>query len=324
MIAAHRLIRWFGNIPAVDSIDFEIGRGEVVGFLGPNGAGKTTTIRIICGCLRPTSGEVLVDGLDVVRRRREAQRRIGYLPESAPLHGELRVVEYIGFRAGLLGLGGRLRRRAVERVIGRCWLADVRRRPVGHLSKGYRQRVGLAAALLGDPPVLILDEPTSGLDPAQIRQVRGLIRELAGEHTVLLSTHILGEVEATCDRIVMLAGGRVRAAGTIEQLRDSAASERRYVVEVDGASCERALRAIPGVRALEGAALDGHWRRYVLTTARDAADLREPIGRAVAAAGAAVRELRREAAGLEGLFVRLVEGVADADDPMRRAPGGGA
>ncbi len=318
MIAAHRLTRWFGRFPAVDSVDFQIGRGQVVGFLGPNGAGKTTTIRMICGYLRPTSGRVLVDGFDLVAHRREAQRRIGYLPETTPLYGEMRVVEYLAFRARLFGLAGRRVGRAVDAAVERCWLGEVRRRPVAQLSKGYRQRVGLAAALIHEPPVLVLDEPTSGLDPTQIREVRGLIRELAGGHTVLLSTHILSEVELTCDRIIMLARGRVRAAGTIEELRAAAAEERRYVVETDAAVCEKTLASLPGVRGVQCAALDGRFRRFTVTADRGAADLREPLFRAVAARGGTARELRREAPSLERLFVRMVDEPDDGAAPGRR------
>ncbi len=307
MIAARRLSRKFGRFLAVDSVDFDIPRGEVVGFLGPNGAGKSTTIRIICGYLRPTSGEVRVDGLDVVRQRREVQRRLGYLPESAPLYPEMRVVEYLRFRARLAGIPRAQRPRAIQAALDRCSISDVARRPIAHLSRGYRQRVGLAAALVHEPPLLVLDEPTAGLDPTQIREVRGLIRELAGRHTILLSTHILGEVELTCDRIIMLAGGRIRAAGTIDELREAAAGDRRYVVETDAAACEKALASLPGVAEVRCCGVDGRWRRLTVTAGTLAGDLRESIGRSVAAQGGATRELRREAPSLERLFVRMVE-----------------
>ncbi|MHC4429237.1 MAG: ABC transporter ATP-binding protein, partial [Planctomycetota bacterium] len=213
MIVAHRLTKSFGRFKAVDSVDFEIPSGAVAGFLGPNGAGKTTTIRMLCGVLRPTAGRAVVDGLDVRTERQEAQRRIGYLPEAVPLYGEMRVREYLEFRGRLFELTRSARRTGVEAAMSKVGLTEVARRPIGQLSRGYRQRVGLAAALVHDPPVLILDEPTVGLDPAQVREVRRLIKDLAGDRTVLLSSHILAEVELICDRIVMLAAGRVRAAG---------------------------------------------------------------------------------------------------------------
>ena len=312
MIAAHRLTKKFGRFPAVDSVDFEIPRGEVVGFLGPNGAGKTTTIRMICGYLRPTSGRLRVDGRDVITSRRQVQRTIGYLPESTPLYVEMRVDEYLKFRARLGGLRRAARPSAVERALERCWLQEVRTRPIGQLSRGFRQRVGLAAALVAEPPVLILDEPTAGLDPAQIRQVRGLVRELAGSHTILLSTHILAEVELTCDRIVVLARGRVRAAGSLEELRGGAGGGGRYIVETDATPEASDLASLPGVAGVECASLEGRWRRVTVTAADGSADLREPIAKALAEGGGTVRELHREAPTLEQLFMRLVA-EADAD-----------
>jgi ABC-2 type transport system ATP-binding protein len=306
MIKAHGLSRKFGRITAVASAEFDIPAGAVVGFLGPNGAGKTTTIRMICGYLRPSAGRALVDGIDVTRHPRRVQRRLGYLPESAPLYGEMRVDEYLAFRGRLLGLGRADRRRALGPAIERCRIAEVRRRPIGLLSRGYRQRVGLAAALLHEPPILILDEPTAGLDPAQMREVRGLIRDLAGRHTILLSTHNLAEVELSCDRIIVLARGRVRAAGTIDALRSSAAEAARYIVECDAPDAAPRLRALTGVGAVEATALDGAWTRITVQVGAGANDLREAIAGAIAGHGA-VRELRREAPTLERLFVRLVD-----------------
>ncbi len=305
MIRASGLSKRFGRFPAVDSVDLEIPRGEVVGFLGPNGAGKTTTIRMICGYLRPTAGSIVVDGLDVVRDRRGVQRRIGYLPESAPLYSEMRVGEYLSFRARLYGLRGEGRTRAIERAAERCGLKEVRRRPIHQLSRGYRQRVGLAAALLHEPPVIILDEPTAGLDPAQIRQFRQLLGELAGRHTILLSTHNLAEVELTCHRIIMLARGRVWAAGTLESLRTNAAAEGRYVVETDSPTAGKAVAGLPAVVDVQSVDLDHQWWRLTVT-ADSSRDLREEIARAVAGHGGALRELRREVPGLERLFVRVV------------------
>src|SRR5579864_4500691 len=199
MIHVEHLTKYYGEYAAVRDVSFDVKEGLVVGFLGPNGAGKSTTMRILAGYLTATSGTVSIAGLDVFWNPVEVRRRIGYMPESCPLYPEMRVAEYLRFRAGIKGLHGRHAARRVEHVLKRCWVDDVSRQLIGTLSKGYRQRVGLADALLADPPVLILDEPTAGLDPSQIRETRVLIRELGEEHTVLLSTHILSEVERTCD-----------------------------------------------------------------------------------------------------------------------------
>jgi ABC-2 type transport system ATP-binding protein len=219
MIHVRRLTKFYGDYAAVRAVSFEVPRGAVVGFLGPNGAGKSTTMRILAGYLTATSGKATIDGLDVFWNPVEVRRRIGYMPENCPLYPEMRVTEYLTFRAGIKGLHGRPARQRVEYVVGRCWLADVRRQLIGTLSKGYRQRVGLADALLHNPPVLILDEPTAGLDPGQIRETRHLIKELGQEHTVLLSTHILSEVEVTCEQAIIINRGRVAAQGKLEDLR---------------------------------------------------------------------------------------------------------
>ncbi|HEV3146775.1 MAG TPA: ATP-binding cassette domain-containing protein [Gemmataceae bacterium] len=209
MIHVEHLTKYYGEYAAVRDVSFDVKEGLVVGFLGPNGAGKSTTMRILAGYLTATSGTVTIGGLDVFWNPVEVRRRIGYMPESCPLYPEMRVEEYLKFRAGLKGVYGSKRRARIDYVVKRCWLNDVRRQLIGTLSKGYRQRVGLADALVAEPDVLILDEPTAGLDPAQIRETRSLIRELGKEHTVLLSTHILPEVERTCDRVIIISKGQV-------------------------------------------------------------------------------------------------------------------
>jgi ABC-2 type transport system ATP-binding protein len=209
MIHVEHLTKYYGEYAAVRDVSFDVKEGLVVGFLGPNGAGKSTTMRILAGYLTATSGTVSIAGLDVFWNPVEVRKRIGYMPESCPLYPEMRVEEYLKFRAGLKGVYGSKRRSRLDYVLRRCWLSDVRRQLIGTLSKGYRQRVGLADALIAEPDVLILDEPTAGLDPAQIRETRGLIRELGKEHTVLLSTHILSEVERTCDRVIIISKGQV-------------------------------------------------------------------------------------------------------------------
>jgi ABC-2 type transport system ATP-binding protein len=235
VIHVSNLTKYYGDYAAVRNVSFDVPRGQVVGFLGPNGAGKTTTMRILAGFMTATSGQARIDGLDVFWRPVEVRRRIGYLPENTPLYPEMRAVEYLRFRAGIKGLHGRAASRRVAYVVGRCWLGEVRRQLIGTLSKGYRQRVGLADALLADPPVLILDEPTAGLDPSQIRETRNLIRELGQEHTILLSTHILPEVEMTCERVIIINRGQVAAEGMLEDLsRRSHNLEDLFVNLVEG------------------------------------------------------------------------------------------
>ena len=219
MIVVENLTKYYGEYPAVRNVTFEVPRGRVVGFLGPNGAGKSTTMRILAGYLTATGGKASIDGRDVFWDPIEARRRIGYMPENCPLYGEMRVEEYLKFRGGLKGLGSGDRKKRLGYVLERCWLTDVRRQLVGTLSKGYRQRVGLADALLADPPVLILDEPTAGLDPTQIRETRKLIRELGTQHTMLLSTHILSEVEMACDSVIIINQGKVIADGSLDAVR---------------------------------------------------------------------------------------------------------
>ncbi|MHC4992706.1 MAG: ABC transporter ATP-binding protein [Planctomycetota bacterium] len=303
----------------MDSVEFTIPQGEVVGLLGPNGAGKTTTIRMITGYLPPTEGTVTVAGYDVTRDSLSVRRQIGYLPESAPTYSEMRVSEFLGFRARLFGVTRHERREAIERVLERCWLQSVRRRPIHQLSKGFRQRVGLASALLHEPPVLILDEPTVGLDPAQIREARKLIRELAGQHTVILSSHILSEVELVCDRLIMMARGRIQADGTIDQLQAAAAREGRYFIETLTPKAADALASLPEVRRVERTALEGGWYRFVVTPSPNVGDLRDLIGRTLALAGAPLRELRRETPSLEHLFL----GILDEAETARQGGDGG-
>lgn len=219
MIHVKNLCKFYGDFQAVHDVSFDVPKGQVVGFLGPNGAGKSTTMRILAGYLTATSGFASIDGIDVFWNPVEVRRRIGYMPESCPLYPEMRVVEYLTFRAGIKGLHGSSRAKRVDECMERCWLGGVKSQIIGTLSKGYRQRVGLADSLLADPPVLILDEPTAGLDPTQIRETRKLIRDLGDRHTILLSTHILSEVEMTCDQAIIINRGRVALSGPIEDLR---------------------------------------------------------------------------------------------------------
>jgi ABC-2 type transport system ATP-binding protein len=232
VIEVRHLTRYYGDYPAVRDISFGVPNDSIVGFLGPNGAGKSTTMRVLAGYQTATSGHATIDRYDVFRDSLEVRRRIGYMPENCPLYPEMRTAEYLTFRAGLKGLHGSAARQRVDYVVKQCWLTDVRRQLVGTLSKGYRQRVGLADALLADPPVLILDEPTAGLDPAQIRETRKLIRDLGKNRTILLSTHILSEVEMTCDRVIIINRGRIAASGTVRELRSGVESLEDLFVRI--------------------------------------------------------------------------------------------
>lgn len=229
MIEVEQLTKAYGDFTAIRELSFRVAAGEVVGFLGVNGAGKTTTLRILACYLPPTSGQVRIAGLDVTRRSMQVRQQIGYLPESVPLYNELRVKEYLAFRAALKGVGRRQVKAEVDRVARRCILSDHLRQTIGTLSRGYRQRVGLADALLGSPKLLILDEPTSGQDPIQRIQVRELVRELRGEHTVILSTHVLSEVESMCSRVLILRDGRLVPEDDVGQLRGRACYEIKAV-----------------------------------------------------------------------------------------------
>src|SRR4051794_14979686 len=208
VISVNNLTKAYGSVLAVDRVSFEVAKGQIVGFLGPNGAGKSTTIRMLTCYMPPTSGGATVNGFDIFHQSEKVRESLGYLPENVPLYTEMKVEEYLDFRGRLRKMDREARRKRIDYAVERCWLKDVRHRTIGHLSKGFRQRVGLADALLHNPAVLILDEPTVGLDPSQIRETRRLIKDLGGEHTVLLSTHILPEVEAVCDRAIVIAAGR--------------------------------------------------------------------------------------------------------------------
>lgn len=310
MIRLDSVRRSFGRVEAVRGVSFTIERGQVVGILGPNGAGKSTTIRMIAAAIPPTEGSVTVAGLDAVDHTLDVRRKIGYLPESAPVYREMRTADYLNYRAGLAGLRGRALRDAVRRTSGVTGLDPMLRRRTGTLSKGYRQRVGLAAALLHDPEVLILDEPTSGFDPAQVAETRALIRQLAGTRTTLIVSHILPEVEKSCDRIILFAGGRVRADGAPDALIRELPGAGRYTVEVRPLSDrhvapDECFRAITAVESVDTADLESGWKRCLVAFPAGSPDQRETIARAAVAGGLLVRELRAQAATLEDVYLRL-------------------
>jgi ABC-2 type transport system ATP-binding protein len=312
MIRVHELTKRFGPTVAVDRISFSVAAGEVVGFLGPNGAGKTTTLRVLTCYHGATSGRAEVAGCDVARDPLGVRRRIGYLPENVPLYPDLRVDEYLRYRAELKGVPRRQRRSSVERAIERCDVGEVRRKLIGHLSRGYRQRVGLADALVATPPILILDEPTSGLDPNQRRRIKTLVRDLAQQHTILFSSHILSEVQDVSSRILVIDRGRIRADGRPQELL-AGAPGKRLVVTAAGVDLAGCLAGIPGVGVLQQA---GRQERYVTVTAPVAADAdpRDEAARRLQSAGATIRELRLDLPSLEDFFHRL---TAIDDDTAR-------
>lgn len=319
MVRVEGVHKFFGKVWAVRGVSFELVPGQIAGLLGPNGAGKTTTIRMIAGYLLPDAGRVVVDGQDTVDDPSAARRNLGYLPESTPLYPEMRVIDYLHFRGRLFGMWRRERTLAIEHVLERCWIRDMRNRRIGKLSKGYKQRVGLAAAMLHSPRVLILDEPTNGLDPSQIGETRRLVRELASDRTMLVSSHILPEVERLCDRVVVIAGGRVRADDAVAELVKQSAHTPTYTVEARcgaATSVENLARlwtAVPGVASVKRAGIERQserdgWTRFQVASKPDAPDLREMLAIAAQQAGALVRELHKDAASLESVFVRLIEG----------------
>jgi ABC-2 type transport system ATP-binding protein len=303
MIRVQRLTRRYGAVRAVDGVTFEVGRGEIVGLLGPNGAGKTTTMRMLTTFLPPTSGRAALAGHDVMDEPLEVRRRVGYLPENVPLYTEMRVREFLHFRAKLKDVPRARRRAAVDEVVSRCRLEDVEDRVLGHLSKGYRQRVGLAEAMVHDPDILILDEPTAGLDPIQIREVRALIRELGDRHTILLSTHILSEVEAVCSRVVIIARGRIALDDRLDRL-DTAST---VVIEARGPAeaIRQSLQSAPGVERVTPTDGEPGCPSFEVTT-RGGADLREALGQRLAQGGWPLRRLDLRRVTLEDRFIRAV------------------
>lgn len=304
MIQVRNLTKYYDDYPAVQDVSFEVEEGRVVGFLGPNGAGKTTTMRILAGYLTATSGQALIDGIDVFWDPVAVRRRIGYLPENCPLYPEMRVNEYLRFRAGIKGIYGARRRDRIDYVVERCWLTTVRRQLIGTLSKGYRQRVGLADALLADPPVLILDEPTVGLDPTQIRSTRQLIRDLGKQHTILLSTHILPEVEMTCSHVIIIDRGTIVAAGSLEELARQAGEQQSLLVRLRGEVDAGLVRSDVGDgHEMSFESIGGETRLRIATADADAVAAR--LSRLAIQHGWEILELRHDRQTLEDLFVRL-------------------
>lgn len=306
MVSAQHLYKAFGRFEAVKDASFEIEKGEVVGFLGPNGAGKTTTMKMLTGFLPPNAGTAKIAGFDVLDQTTEVRRHIGYMPENVPLYDDMRVYEFLDYRARLKGLYGPDVRQQIGMAIDRCGLEPKRRKLINTLSKGYRQRVGLADALLGQPDLLILDEPTNGLDPNQIRQIRELIGELSEHHTVILSTHILSEVEMICNKVIIIDQGIIKASDTPENLTQSLRAAGRISLEFKGdlATVESALKDFSPVKKVIHNGMDGDWHRLTVL-AEPKTDTRERTAEIINSHGYPLRHIYRHIPTLEDVFVEM-------------------
>jgi len=306
MIEVNNLSKRYGRHLAVRDVSFSVAKGEIIGFLGPNGAGKTTTLRMLTGYLPPSSGSATVAGFDIFRQSIEARKRIGYMPENVPLYDDMRVREYLNFRARIKGLSNGDARRRVSHVIETCGLEGVRRKMIKTLSKGYRQRVGLADALVHQPDLLILDEPTNGLDPIQIRQIRELIKHLALNHTVLISTHILSEVEMIAGRVVIIDAGKIKAADTPQNLISEMRAAGRVQVELQAPAetVTPILTELPHVKKASSEALEDGWNRFMVWV-DSGTDTRQALATIAALNNWPLRSLFRHEATLEDVFVEL-------------------
>jgi ABC-2 type transport system ATP-binding protein len=308
MIDVKDLHKNYAGYKAVRGISFRVGRGEIVGFLGPNGAGKSTTMRILTGYLPATSGVVRIAGLDLLGESLKIRRKVGYMPESVPLYPDMRIVDFLEYRAALKGVPRRRVRVHVSDAMARCGVADVSRKIIGTLSRGYRQRVGLADALVHDPELLILDEPTAGLDPNQIRSVRDLIKELGRRHTILLSTHILPEVEMVCSRAIIINRGRIEASDTLGNLSRRVKGGALFI-EVrsdDEAGLTKGLRGIPEVSTVTVGGVAEGWVALECT-AKPGEDIREQVDQFIKRHNLPLREFRRGKASLEDVFIELIQ-----------------
>src|SRR5687768_7798224 len=321
VIEVQHITKRYGRVTAVDDVSFRVERGEILGFLGPNGAGKTTTMRILTGYMPATDGRATVAGYDIFEKPIEAKRRIGYLPETPPLYPDMTVREYLDFVARIKGVPAKEMKDRVAGIMARTRVADMADRHCAKLSKGYKQRVGLAQALIHEPEVLILDEPTAGLDPKQIIEVRDLIRSLAGDHTVVLSTHILPEVSQTCHRVVIINRGRVVAVDTPDNLTRQLKGSATLYVQVDagGTDAAPALSALPGVRQVSE--LDRHEQMVGFEIAADMdRDIRRDVARLVVGSGWGLLELRPLRLSLEDIFLQLTTDESQTQPPMAGAP----
>ena len=313
MIEVRDLTHYYGPTPAVENVNFTVRRGEILGFLGPNGAGKTTTMRILTGFMPPTRGTVTLDGYDVVAKSLEVRRRVGYLPESVPLHTEMTVRNYLKYMGTLRGMSGRRMRARIEEVIDVCRLWDYHKTIIGKLSKGFRQRVGIAQAILHEPEVLVLDEPTIGIDPIQVVETRSLIQDLGREQTVVLSSHILPEVSMICQRVLIIHEGHIVAADTPNNLAQHLRGVEQLEVEIGGPPAE----VLPALRGIEGATEVTHHPRPGVNVYRiqfrEGSDLRDEISRTVVSRGWSLRSMQVNSMSLEEIFLRLTAGESEGE-----------
>src|SRR5579871_714753 len=325
MITVRSLTKRYARTVAVDNISFEVQKGQIVGFLGPNGAGKTTTMRILTCFLPPSAGSATVAGFDVLEQPLEVKKRIGYLPETPPLYPEMEVGEYLVFVGKLKGLSGSNLRKRVDEVCERCSVADVREKLISKLSKGYRQRVGLAQAIIHNPDVLILDEPTAGLDPKQINETRELIRSLAGDHTIILSTHILPEVEQTCEQVIIINKGKLVATDSVHNLQNRARGAESVLVEVEGRdgaldpkAIQHKLETVSGVSRVVFKETRQNRSSFEVESLKDRM-IRGDLARAVVEAGWNLNELRPTAMSLEEIFLQLTGAEQTVPEPPLEA-----
>jgi len=325
MIKVEGLTKRYARTVAVDNISFEVDKGQIVGFLGPNGAGKTTTMRVLTCFLPPTSGTASVDGFDVLEHPMEVKKRIGYLPETPPLYPEMEVHEYLHFTGRLKGISSADISKKIDEVVGRCALGDVRTRLIGKLSKGYRQRVGLAQAIIHNPDVLILDEPTSGLDPKQIIEIRELLKHLSSDHTIILSTHILSEVEQSCERVIIISQGKLVAIDSVANLTNRLRGSESVAVEVEAAAgspnpgdVQQRLEQVSGVsRVVLKDSRDG--RLSFEVESLQGRHIRSELARSVVNSGWNLSELRAVGLSLEDIFLQLT-----STEKTQAAPAAGA
>jgi len=313
LIEVEHLSKYFGRTTAVDNISFRVEKGEILGFLGPNGAGKTTTMRILTCFLPASAGTARVAGYDVFKDSLEVRKRIGYLPENPPLYNDMTVRYFLEFNAKIKGVEPKQQRSRAEATMEKCGLQEVKETIIGKLSRGYKQRVGLAQALVHDPEVLILDEPTIGLDPRQIIEVRQLIKELGGEHTIILSTHILPEVSVTCQRVVIINKGKIAAVDTPENLTARLKGSERVYVEVEGPvdQVEQRIRQIPDVTAVSVESGGNGKRNGFFVESKVKADVRSQLAAAITSSGFGLLEMRRVGLSLEEIFLQLTTEEAE-------------
>ncbi len=311
MISVEGVTKRYGTLVAVNRASFEVNRGEVVGFLGPNGAGKTTTMRMLTGTLQPDEGTILFDGTPIADQLTEAKSRVGYLPEANPLYDDMLVCEFLQYVARLRGMDPGAARPAISDAVDETGLEEVFFRPIGEISKGFRQRTGMAGAILHQPEILVLDEPTEGLDPNQRVEIRRLVNSLGSERTVILSTHVMQEVEATCDRLLIISKGSIAADGTVGELMDAGRGISRYTVEAAGDGVAEGLRGLPGVADHTAVAVNGRVRVSLEATGDE--ELRPVIFRMATERDWVLWELRRERATLEQVFRELTMDDAKAD-----------